>query len=439
MRERPYLIDPRGPVQAALVKAGTRVIPILFILYFVNFLDRVNVSFAALQMNGDLGFTPAVYGLGASMFFLGYFFFEVPSNWVAARVGARAWLVRITVSWGIIACLMALVKNPTAFYVLRLLLGVAEAGFVPALLLYTAAWFPQAERANAVARLWSSTAFALILGGPFSALLLTLGGPLRGWQWMFLCEGVPAIALGFVLMRVLPASPATAAWLTEPERTALTAALAHDDAAARVHGVADFRLALVRPLMWGYAVTYLFLGVGFFGITFWLPQIVKQLSGLNAIDTSLLTAVPYIFAAAAMLIVGSRRRAPEELRRIFVTGCLIGAAGVCASALTANPWLSLTALTIGAMGIWSVVAIIWASASWRLAGTGAAAGLALINAIGGLGGFAGPYMIGLVKGATGSFTLALFIIAAALVVCGALAFGVMRLPAQRITGAEVPA
>jgi ACS family tartrate transporter-like MFS transporter len=426
-------------IGSVIAKVSARLLPLLFLLYFVNFLDRVNVGYAALQMNGDLGFTPEVYGLGASIFFLGYFFFEIPSNWMSTRVGARKWLARITLSWGIVACAMALVRTPGIFYVLRFLLGVAEAGFVPALLLYVSTWFPLAERANAVAKLWSSTAVALVFGGPLSALMLSIGGPLRGWQWMFLLEGIPAIALGFIVYRYLPDDVSGAAWLTPAERTTLSDALTQDDIQTKPHAVADFRAALVRPIVWGYAITYFCLGIGFFGITFWLPQIVKQLSGFNAVQTSLLSAVPFVFAAAAMLYVGARSNRSTERRFVFIGGCLIGALGVLGSALTADPWLSLSALTIGAMGIWSVVAIFWSSASGRMSGSGTAGGLALINSIGGLGGFTGPYMIGIVRGATHSFAPALMVIAVALVVCAALAYVMMRVPGAAPRAAQASA
>jgi MFS family permease len=426
-------------MSTVIAKVSARLLPLLFLLYFVNFLDRVNVGYAALQMNGDLGFTPAIYGLGASIFFLGYFFFEIPSNWMSTRVGARKWLARITISWGVVACAMAFVTNPTSFYVLRFLLGVAEAGFVPAFLLYVSTWFPLASRANAIAKLWTSTALALVVGGPLSALLLSIGGPLRGWQWMFLVEGIPSVLLGFVVLRSLPNDVAGAEWLTPSERATLVAALAQDDAATKGSAVSDFRQALVRPIVWGYAITYFCLGIGFFGITFWLPQIVKQLSGLNAVQTSLLSAVPFVFAAAAMLYVGARSDRSTERRGVFITGCLIGAAGVFGSAMTANPWASLTLLTIGAMGIWSVVAIFWSSASGRLTGTGTAGGLALINSIGGLGGFTGPFMIGLVRGATHSFAPALVVIAIALVVCSLLAAAMMRTPKTAVLPVIAPA
>jgi len=426
-------------LSTVIAKISARLLPLLFLLYFVNFLDRVNVGYAALQMNADLGFTPDVYGLAAGIFFLGYFFFEIPSNWMSTRVGARIWLARITISWGIVACLMAFVRNPVTFFALRFLLGVAEAGFVPALLLYVSTWFPLASRANAVAKLWTSTALALVLGGPLSALLLSIGGPLHGWQWMFVLEGIPSVLLGFVVLGSLPDDVRGAQWLTAGERATLGAALAQDDADTKGAAVADFREALLRPIVWGYAITYFCLGIGFFGITFWLPQIVKQLSGLNAVQTSLLSAVPFVFAAAAMLYVGARSDRSRERRGVFVTGCLIGAAGVFGSAMTGNPWASLTLLTIGAMGIWSVVAIFWSSASGRLTGTGTAGGLALINSIGGLGGFTGPYMIGLVRGATHSFAPALVAIAFALVVCSALAAAMMRGPDTAARAVTTPA
>ena len=424
---------------SAIDKIGRRLLPLLFALYFVNFLDRVNVGYAALQMNGDLGFTPAVYGLGASIFFLGYFFLEIPSNWITTKIGARKWLARIAITWGVAACAMAFVQNQPGFYALRFILGVAEAGFVPAMLFYVASWFPQASRANAVAQLWTATAFALIFGGPLSALTLSISGAgLHGWQWMFLIEGVPSIVLGLLTLKYLPDDIASAAWLEPAERDDLARTLAAENAAVRTHGVAEFRAALAKPIVWGFSITYYFLGIGFFGITFWLPQIVKQFSGLGPVETSLVSSVPFIFAAIAMLIVGRRSRTATDHRMTFVIGTLIGAAGVLASTFSANAWISLIALTIGAMGIWSVVAIFWAASTRRMAGTGAAAGFALMNTIGALGGFTGPYMIGLVRGATGSFTIALIVIAVALLVCALLALVMMRLPANTARPATVP-
>ena len=311
-----------GPDAAsrALAKATRRLIPFMFVLYVVAYLDRINVGFAALQMRADLGFDDRVYGFGAGIFFVGYFLFEVPSNLVLERVGARLWIARIMVTWGVIASAMMVVRGAQSFYLLRFLLGLAEAGFFPGMILYLTYWFPAAERAHAVARFITATAIAGVVGGPISGALLAMDGlgGLRGWEWLFLAEGLPAVGLGLAVLAYLPDGPASASWLTPEERRSLAARLAPDQA-IEAHHAATLAGALADRRVWRLAVLYFVLVTGLYGVGLWLPQIVKGLSGLGDVMVGIVSAVPYVAAAAGMVLVGRHSDRTGE-RRWHVAG-----------------------------------------------------------------------------------------------------------------------
>lgn len=408
----------------AVSRVARRLLPLLFATYLVNFLDRVNVGYAALQMNERLGFGPAVFGLGAGVFFIGYSLFEVPSNMMLARVGARRWLPRIMLNWGVLSAATALVDGPTSFYLLRLALGIAEAGFVPALLVILAAWFPAERRASAVATVWSATAAALVLGGPLSAAILTLDGRLglQGWQWMFVLKALPAVLLAPVLFRLLPDRPEEAAWLPPRERAWLVARLATERDQRLAGGASERALAgLARREPWLLGLLYFFLGVGFFGITFWLPQLVGQLSGLGDAATAVASAVPFAIAAAAMLLVARWSDRTGRRRVFLVAGTLVAAGGFGLSAVAGPPSTSLALLTVGAAGLWSVIGVFWQLPGRHLTGTAAAVGVAAVNACGSLSGFVGPYAVGLLRAAGGDFRSALVMVALAMLAAAAIA------------------
>ena len=398
-------------LDAAIAKARRRLIPFLFLLYIVAYLDRINVGFASLQMNEALGFSPAIYGFGAGLFFIGYALFEVPSNVILARVGARRWIARIMITWGFVSSAMIFVRTPAAFYALRFLLGLAEAGFFPGIIFYLTQWFPSRERARTVAAFMTATLAAGVVGGPISGALLTLNGfgGLAGWQWVFLLEGMPAVLLAFVVLRVLADGPRDAAWLSPQDREALLASL---EAEARV-GVEHRPLdALLQPRVWLLAIVYFTIPVCSYGVGFWLPQILKSSSGSSDLVVGLLSAVPYGVGATGMMVVGRHSDRTGERRWHLLLSALVSAAGlVMAAAGSGLPWM-LTALSIATLGYASMYGPFWALATMAMRGTGAAASIALINSIGNTGGFVGPYLLGAINTATHSFAAGLVAIAA---------------------------
>ena len=403
-------------------KVGRRLLPFLFLLFAINFLDRVNVGFAALQMNQVFGFGPEVYGFGAGIFFLGYTLLEVPSNLALQRFGARVWLSRITISWGVVAMAAALIQGRTSFYLLRLLLGVAEAGLVPGLIYYVSIWFPVEQRARAIARVWLATAAAVVLGGPLSAAIMLLDGTFRlaGWQWIFVLEGLPAVLLGLASLRYLDDIPAQAAWLTPAERASLAATLRRESRRAADHGASGLAESLRSPALWALCALYFFIGFGFFGLTLWLPQIVKQLSGLTNVEVSLVTAIPFVLAAGAMLLNAWHSDLSGERRWHMALPLAVSAVGLGGSGLAATPVMAFVLLCVAAMGLWSAIGVFWSVPGTFLTGTAAAAGLALINAVGGISGFIGPYAIGVLRGLSASFTTSLLGMAGCLFVAAVL-------------------
>jgi len=401
--------------QSAVRKAARRLIPFLCLCYAVNFFDRVNVGFAALHMNKHLGFSPSVYGAGAGIFFVGYFLFEIPSNLALKKFGARIWIARIMISWGLVATAMALVHSETSFYVMRFLLGVAEAGFFPGIILYLTYWFPAAERARIVSLFMAAVPLATVVGGPVSGALLELQGRggLKGGHWLFIIEGLPAILLGMVALKFLDDRPEQAAWLTPAERKALAETLAAEAKVTRETGYAGLSQALTRPRVLVLGLIYFCIVVGLYGIGFWMPQVIQTL-GLNPLRIGFLTAVPYLFAAIAMVLWGARSDRTRERIWHVALPLLLGGAAFAWSAFTGPLWLTMVALTLATVGIYAAIGTFWSLPTAILAGTGAAAGLALVNSMGNLGGFAGPSIDGVTKQATGSFTAALLFLAGAL-------------------------
>jgi D-galactonate transporter len=391
--------------RATVAKVGWRLLPFVLLLYVVAWLDRVNIGFAALQMNKDLGFDDAVYGFGAGVFFIGYALFEVPSNLILARVGARLWITRIMITWGVLSIAMMYVNGPMSFYSVRFLLGVAEAGFLPGILYYLGNWFPANERAHAVSWFMLAIPLSSVVGGPLAGFILQLDGwhGLMGWQWLFLLEGAPAVVLGVVVWLYLTDTPAQAKWLTPEQRLWLAERVASEQRAANArHGI-GLRKALLHPTVWLLAFI-LFAGqTASYGLTLWIPQIVKSLSGLPTFEVSMISALPYVAASIGMIVIGaSSDRSGERLLHLAIPTA-VGGLGFIASAYLTSPVPSIIALAIAAVGNTSTRGPFWALPTRFLTGTAAAGGIALINTVASIGGFVGPYAIGLVRKLTGGF------------------------------------
>jgi MFS transporter, ACS family, tartrate transporter len=425
--------------KSAIAKAGRRLIPFLCLCYAVNFLDRVNVGFAALDMNQDLGFSPSVFGAGAGIFFAGYILFEVPSNLAMQKFGARIWIARIMISWGILAIAMAFVSGETSFYVMRFLLGVAEAGFFPGIILYLTYWFPARERARIISLFMAAVPLATMVGGPVSGALLEMHGllGLKGWHWLFIIEGLPAVLLGVIALKFLDDRPEQARWLNKAEREALASTLAAEAEATRQTGYAGLGEALTRPRVLALGFLYFCIVIGFYGVSFWMPQVIQSY-GLHPLEIGFLTAIPFFFAAVAMVLWGAHSdRTGERIWHVALP-LLVAAAAFAWSASTLPLWLLMVALTVATAGTYAAIGTFWSLPTSILTGTGAAAGLALINSLGNSGGLIGPPIIGMIKQQTGSFTAALLFLAGALVL-GAVVVLLFGYAARRRAAASSPA
>lgn len=411
-------------------KIRWRLLPYLLLLYVVAWFDRVNVGFAALQMNEDLGFSPRVFGFGAGIFFIGYALFEIPSNLILARVGARLWIGRIMVSWGLISIAMLFVTGPVSFYVLRFLLGVAEAGFLPGILFYLGAWFPRAERARAVSWFMVGIPLSTVFGGPIAGALLGLDGRrgLAGWQWLFLLEGLPAVLLGIATWIWLPDTPAHARFLSASEAERVKTRIAAEAAQTASRHAPDIRRVLLSPTVWLLGLVLFACQCGSYGLTLWIPQIVRGISGASDLAVGFISAVPYIAAAIAMILVGaSSDRTGERFWHVALPS-FIGAAGFAASAFLLSPVPGMLALTIAAVGDLSTRGPFWTLPPRFLTGSALAAGIALVNTMGSLGGFVGPYAVGIIREATGSFTGGMLLLSGLLVLAGGVTLLLRRAP-----------
>ena len=401
-----------------------RLIPLLFICYIIAYVDRINVGFAKMQLQDVLGVDPAifgsVYGLGAGLFFIGYFLFEVPSNLILQRVGARIWIARIMIVWGIISAMMMFIRSTTSFYIVRFLLGIAEAGFYPGVILYLTYWFPDKERAHTVALFATGTVIAGIVGSPLSGAILEMHGlgGLEGWQWLFLLEGIPAVLLGLVVIFVLPDRPGKARWLSDSEKTWIQERL--DEETEKSRGHAHFRLskAFTSGKIWLLSFIYFLLTVGIYGYEMWLPSIIKDFSGLSYSLVGIINAIPYVAAIAAMLVIGYHSDKTGERRWHVAVAAFAAAAGFGLSALLA--------LMAALMGLKSAMGPFWALSTTFLSGTAAAGGIALINSVGNLGGFVGPTLVGVISDKTGSIEMSLWILGAALLLMGILILTIRR-------------
>jgi MFS transporter, ACS family, tartrate transporter len=416
----------RGPLDletSTLRKVARRLIPFMGLLYFAAFIDRVNVGFAAVQMNRDLGFSAYVYGLGAGIFFIGYSLFEIPSNLILHRIGGRRWLARIMITWALIAGGMAAVKGATGFYALRFLLGVAEAGFFPGVVYYLTYWVPAAARARLIGAFMTAVPISTALGGPISSAILRLDGVfgLAGWQWLFLTETIPSLVLGFVALVYLPDRPADARWLTPEERQWLAATLEAENSAHRTSHRETVFKALTNSRILALSLCYFGVEIALYGIILWIPQIFAH-AGIAAAGVGYVVAIPYVLGAVAMLWWSRRSDRLKERVWHIAAASVVAFAGLAASACLVNsPLLSVVAISIGAAGTLAILPIFWTLPTAIVNGAAAAGAIALINSLGNVGGFVGPFVIGWIKQATGSFTWGLVAVAGGVLSTGIIA------------------
>jgi MFS transporter, ACS family, tartrate transporter len=413
--------------QATLAKVTRRLVPFLMLCYFVAYLDRVNVSFAALTMNKDLGLTATAYGFGSGIFFLAYFVFEVPSNLMLERFGARRWIARIMFSWGLLSGAMAFIGGETGFYVVRVLLGVAEAGFFPGIIFFLTLWFPSLYRARIVGIFMAAIPLSSVIGAPLSTQLLGLDGALgfKGWQWMFLLEAAPALLLSVVVLTYLTDRPEAAEWLSVEERNWLVQRLAAErrqrDAAGR-HSVIE---ALFMPRVLALSLVYFGCVATNYGLSFFLPQIVKAF-GLTNVQTGFVSMLPYIVGTVSIVAWGRRSDARRERRFHAALPLFVASAGLATSALTDDPVLKMIAFCVAGFGIFGCLGVFWTLPTAFLTGAAAAGGIAVVNSIGNLAGFAGPFVMGWVKDQTGSFTWGLIGLAGIALMGGLIVWGLAR-------------
>lgn len=408
-------------------RVSWRLLPLIVVIYFVAYIDRSNVGFAALGMNRELGFSAYLYGWGAGIFFLGYFFFEIPSNLVLERVGARRWIARIMVTWGLVSALMVFVRGPWSFLTIRFLLGVAEAGFFPGVLLYFTYWFPYEYRARVISALFIAGPGSNAVSAAISGALLQLDGVLglSGWKWMFLIESAPAVLLAPVVLALLADKPSSAAWLPADERAWLEARLAAERQRVESHRRLTLGQALTDSRVLGLSLVYLTIVTATYGVTFFLPLIVKS-HGLSNVATGLATAVPYTIGLVGMLLWARSSDRRQERRRHFVAACVLAAAGLAAAAAGWPLVAFLVAMSLAAVGIYGSKPAFWPVPSEFLTGTAAAGGIALVNAIGNLGGFVGPYAVGWITDRTHGYAGGLYFLAGCAAASALVALVVIR-------------
>jgi MFS family permease len=408
-------------------KISWRLIPLLFLCYIIAYIDRINVGFAGLQLQKVFGVDSSryyeIYGWGAGLFFVGYFIFEVPSNLILHRIGARLWIARIMVVWGIISSAMMFIRTPTGFYIMRFLLGAAEAGFFPGVILYLTYWFCARDRARTVALFSTAGTLAGFFNSPISGKLLQLNGVcgLSGWQWLFLLEGIPAVLVGILVLCVLPDGPREAHWLSQPEQDWLRAELARDEAQAGPGQKHRLREAFTSGRVWLLCAIYFLLNVGGYGCEMWLPQIIRSFSRMSEFRIGLLNGIPYLAATIFMVLNGRHSDRTGERRWHVAASALAGAIGFAASAAAPNVAFSLAALAVAFAGVKGMLGPFWVLSTASLSGTAAAAGIAWINSVGNLGGFVGPTIVGYIKKATGDYSGAVITLGCGLVILACLA------------------
>lgn len=403
--------------QRLIRKITWRLVPFLMLLYLVAFLDRINVGFAALTMNRDLGLTSRMFGLGAGIFFVGYFVFEVPSTIILHKVGARFWIGRVMITWGLASIATAFIRGPISFYALRLFLGLAEAGFFPGIILYLSYWFPSNYRSAVTAVFMAAAPVAGTIGSPVSGALMQLGGilHLRSWQSLFLIEGLPALVLGFVALRFLTDRPAHASWLTPDERTWLSNTIEQEQAAINVAGNRSAWRALLDWKVLALSVAYFGTSAGLYTIGFWAPLMVKEL-GYSVVRVGLLVAIPNLIAVVGMILWARNSDRTGERYWHAAIACLVAALGMLLAARAGSSTvLAIVGLSLTAFGVSGAKPPLWSLPTKFFAGTAAAASIGLINSLGTLGGFVGPYMIGSTSSAGRHFSRGLYLVGGTLV------------------------
>jgi len=421
-----------APIAArAYRKVFWRLLPFLMLCYAASYMDRVNIGFAKLQMQQELGFSETVFGLGSGIFFLGYFLFEVPSNILMHKVGARVWIARIMITWGLLSGAFIWVKSVPAFYSLRFVLGLAEAGFYPGVILYLTYWFPARWRGRATAVLMSAIPVSSIIGNPLSGWVMDAMNGLSGvagWKWMFIVEAAPAVLIGVAVLFYLDNSIAAAKWLEPEEKRVLEAALAEDKRSqvSGIHGTLD---AFKDPRIWFMCLVYFCFILGQYGLNFWMPTLLKTAGVKGATTIGLVSAIPYVVTLVMMNLFGHSADKRRERRWHLAIPALIGAAGFVVAPTAPNVGIAVAALSLAAAGAITCAPLFWSLPTAFLAGAGAAAGIAVINSVGNLAGFVAPYLIGYAKDATGSAAVGMYAIAGGLVV-GALC--VLATPAKLV-------
>ena len=399
-------------------KVFWRLVPFLMLCYVIAYLDRVNVGFAKLQMSQELKFSETVYGFGAGVFFIGYFLFEVPSNVILHRVGARVWIARIMITWGLISAAFMFVNSATSFYIMRFLLGLAEAGFYPGVILYTTSWFPAHRRARVIAVFMAAIPVSGILGNPLSGWIMDAfhgAYGLSGWQWMFLVEAIPAVIVGAAVFFYLDNRPSEAKWLTDDEKAVIERDIAQDSAGkdASAHSIAS---VFKNGRVWFMSLIYFCFVTGQYGLTFWMPTIVKASGVQGNLNIGLVSAIPFLFAVFVMIFLGRSADRMRERRWHLIVPALLGAVGFTIAAVAAeNTVIAIAFLSLAAGGVLTCAPLFWSLPTAFLGGVGAAAGIALINSVGNLAGFASPFVIGALRDATGNTAAGMYALAVMLV------------------------
>lgn len=420
--------------QRAVIRRVTRrLIGFAFVCYVVAYIDRVNIGFAATALQRDLGLSDTAYGIGGGLFFLGYCLFEIPSNLILDRVGARLWIARIMIGWGLVSMAMMFISTPATFYAARVLLGIAEAGFFPGMVLFFTYWIPASERARTGALFMMAAPIAIIVGAPLSELLLSLDGRggLAGWQWLFVGEGLPAVVLGLFALGVLTDRPEQALWLPAREREWLSRTMAAERAGRASHSHASVLGGMRSPRVWLLCAVYFLNTVVTYGVFLWLPKILRDLSGRGGWRLSLMTAIPFVAALAGMVLIGRHSDRTGERKRHVAACALTAASGlVLAAFFTDNLVMLVLSFTLSQVGQRSVMSVFWSIPPMLLGGTAAAAGIALINAVGNLGGFVGPSIMGLLRDATGGYGGGLLVLSGALVLEAILVLSLRLEPAR---------
>jgi ACS family tartrate transporter-like MFS transporter len=410
-----------------IAKVSWRLLPLVALAYCIAYIDRSNISFAALTMNKDLGFSAYIYGWGAGIFFFGYFLFEIPSNLILEKIGARIWIARIMITWGIISGLTALITGTTSFLIVRFFLGAAEAGFFPGMILYLTYWFPAEYRGRVISTLFIAQPVANAAASIASAAILEMDGVLgvKGWQWIFIIEAIPAVLLGLVILRIMTDRPGHADWLAEEERSWLQARLDGESRQVESAGRMTWTKALADPRVVALSLIYLMSVTANYGIVFFMPQIIKGI-GLSNMMTGLLSSLPYVVGTVGLLAWGWSSDRNKERRWHLITASTVGALGLAFAGWSGASYWALLGMSAATVGIYGSRAAFWPMPSLFLTGTAAAGAIAMINAVGNLGGYVGPFVVGWIKDSTQSFGAGLYFLSACSLMAAVITFFAAR-------------